>query len=132
MKKVSSYILLGTALVFSGCSKYLEKEPDNRAKLTDPQKVAQLLGTAYPQASYLAFNEAMSDNATDKGQGVISTTNSDSYFFNDVQDNSQDSPEYYWNATYAAIAASNQALDAANKASDPESYSRERGEALVT
>ena len=133
MKKISNYIFIGTFLLAAtGCNKYLEKEPDNRAQLTDPQKVAQLLGTAYPQASYLSFNEAMSDNATDKGAGVIDRTNADSYAWKDVEDNSQDSPEFYWNAAYEAIAASNQALEACNKAENKQAYSREKGEALVT
>jgi starch-binding outer membrane protein, SusD/RagB family len=132
MKKLSSLILLFAFLVFTGCNKYLEKEPDNRAQLTDPQKVQLLLGTAYPQANYMAFTEAMSDNATDKGAGVISVTNADSYAWEDVKDNSQDSPEYYWNAAYEAIAASNQALDAILKAGNTQTYARQKGEALVT
>src|SRR5688500_18335917 len=132
MKKLSSLILLSAFLVFTGCNKYLEKEPDNRAQLTDPQKVKLLLGTAYPQANYMAFTEAMSDNAIDKGEGVISVTNADSYAWEDVKDNSQDSPEYYWNAAYEAIAASNQALAAISKGSNPQAYARQKGEALVT
>jgi hypothetical protein len=132
MNKLLSYtvIILATSL-FAGCKKYLEKEPDNRAKLTDPGKVAQLLGTAYPQANYQTFNEAMSDNANDKGQGAVDITNADSYAFRDVQANDQDSPENYWNACYEAIAAANEALKACAEAPDPQNYNRQKGEGLV-
>ncbi len=43
MKRMIIYAMLGVAVGASGCKKYLEKEPDNRAKLTDPKKVSQLL-----------------------------------------------------------------------------------------
>ena len=132
MKKIILYTgFIITASLVVGCKKYLEKEPDNRAKLTDPKKVSQLLGTAYPQASYLAFNEAMSDNANDKGQGGVDITNADSYAFKDVQANDQDSPENYWNACYEAIAAANEALKTCNEAPDPQNYSTQKGEGLV-
>ncbi len=131
MNRIAIYSIIFGALIFGGCNKYLEKEPDNRAKLTDPKKVSQLLGTAYPQASYLTFNEAMSDNANDKGAGTIDPTNADPYMFKDVQDNDQDSPEAYWDACYEAIAAANQALEACNSAADPENYKTQRGEALI-
>ena len=132
MNKIITYTaLIIASSVVVGCKKYLEKEPDNRAKLTDPKKVSQLLGTAYPQASYLAFNEAMSDNANDKGQGQIDVTNADSYAFKDVQANDQDSPENYWNACYEAIAAANESLKTCNEAPDPQNYSAQKGEGLV-
>ena len=34
------------------------------------EKVSQLLGTAYPQANYMAFCESISDNVADKGTAV--------------------------------------------------------------
>jgi len=95
MKKILIYTFLSSFLALGGCSKYLEKEPDNRAQLTDDKKVAQLVGTAYPLANYMAFTEAMSDNANDKGSGELADTNEQSYAFEDVEDDSQDSPEYY-------------------------------------
>src|SRR5450432_769920 len=98
MKKIIYCTICIVSINLVGCNKYLEKEPDNRAKLTDPKKVAQLLGTAYAQASYLAFNEAMSDNAADKGAGVIEVNNADPYAFIDAPQSDQDSPEYFWDA----------------------------------
>ncbi len=132
MKKIFFYISAGFLLAFgSGCNKFLEKEPDNRAKLDSPEKVSELLGTAYPEANYQPFAETMSDNVTDIGNGAVDNTIHDPYFFIDTRENQQDSPEFYWYGCYSAIAAANQALATIGKVSNPNDYSAQRGEALV-
>ncbi len=118
-------------VMLSACDKYLAREPDNRAKLTDPAKVSQLLASAYPQGSYMAFAEAMSDNAGDKGTGEADVTNSAPYAFENVPNSDQDSPDNYWYSCYAAIASANQALEACNEATNTEDYQSQKGEALV-
>jgi len=75
------HILLFSLPLLAGCSKYLEKSPDNRTELNSPEKVSQLLGTAYPQGNYMGFAEAMSDNVADKGVGTVDITNATSYVF---------------------------------------------------
>lgn len=115
----------------TGCRKYLEHLPDNRTELNSPEKVSQLLGTAYPQANYMDFCESMSDNVADKGVGEQDITNADAYRYKDVTDNQQDSPEYYWNACYSAIAAANHALEACLTAANPADYQAQKGESLV-
>ncbi|PSL30671.1 RagB/SusD family nutrient uptake outer membrane protein [Chitinophaga ginsengisoli] len=125
-------VIGGCLITIAGCNKYLDKSPDSSwTELDTPTKVAQLLGTAYPQANYIVFAEAMSDNVEDKGAGVIDRTNLDPYFFNDVSATEQDSPEYYWQACYTAIAAANNALKACEAAADTSRYSAQKGEALV-
>lgn len=131
MKKIVSSISCLLLIVATGCNKYLEKEPDNRAQLNTPEKVSQLLAGAYPQANYMAFAESISDNVNDKGAGRIELHNRDPYFFEDTKDNQQDSPEYYWNECYKAIAAANLALQAIEKAPDSARYRAQKGEALV-
>ncbi|RFM26286.1 RagB/SusD family nutrient uptake outer membrane protein [Deminuibacter soli] len=132
MKKTTNIILLLAALGSAGCKKFLDKTPDStRTDLSTPQKVSQLLGTAYPQANYIVFCEAMTDNVEDKGLGVQDRPNSDPYAFQDVQSNQQDSPEFYWDACYAAIAAANQALQVCNTAPDSANYRAQKGEALL-
>src|SRR5678815_3950734 len=131
MKKIAVYFFIMTAVTLTGCDKYLEKEPDNRAKLTDPKKVSQLLASAYPLANYMAFNEAMSDNADDKGEGEIDPTNQSPYFFDNVQTTDQDAPDNYWNECYKAIASANEALNACNNAANPDDYKKQRGEGLL-
>lgn len=130
-RKILIYIAVGLLPILVSCNKYLDKEPDNRAKLTDPKKVAQLLGSAYPLANYMAFNEAMSDNAGDKGAGLADVTNRDPYYLEDVHSKDQDSPDNYWSACYAAIAAANEALQACNHAPNPADYQNAKGEALI-
>lgn len=131
MQNILRYITVAALPLLAGCSKYLEKAPDNRTELNSPEKVSQLLGTAYPQANYMTFAEAMSDNVADKGTGTVDIVNATSYKFGDVIDPDQDSPEYYWDACYAAIAAANQALKACETAGNTDAYSSQRGEALV-
>ena len=115
----------------ASCKKYLGQTPDNRASLTTPTQVSQLLGTAYPQGSYMAFCESMSDNMDDKSIGTIWNDNRDPFFFDDVRDDQSDSPEFYWNACYTAIASANLALQTCTSAADTNAYSAQKGEALV-
>ncbi|PSL29744.1 RagB/SusD family nutrient uptake outer membrane protein [Chitinophaga ginsengisoli] len=132
MQRKALYILFTILPAFAGCEKYLDQAPDSTwTQLDTPEKVSQLLGTAYPQANYMTFCEAMSDNVSDKGTGVDQRTNRDPFYFNDVQNTNEDSPEYYWQAAYKAIAAANNALIACENAKDTAAYSRQKGEALV-
>lgn len=131
MQKILLYTTCALLLTTAGCKKFLEKNPDNRASVTTPEQVSQLLGTAYPQGNYMAFTESISDNVADKGTGTQEKTNIDPYFFRDVTDNQQDSPENYWNACYTAIAAANQALEAIRNAADSTLYTAQKGEALL-
>jgi SusD family. len=132
MKKISIYIGF-CAVLFSiaSCKKFLEKNPDNRASLTTPKQVSQLLATAYPGGNYMAFCESSSDNVSDKGIGGQDRTLMDPFYFREVSDKDQDSPEYYFFSCYSAIAAANQALDHISKVPDPENYQAQKGEALV-
>jgi hypothetical protein len=134
MKKTVSYIFLaGSLLLVSACEDYLEQSVDQRTQLNNVEKVSELLATAYPQADYATFTEAMSDLALDKGAGpvVVDQVNEDPYFFRDVESKQQGSPDFYWNACYTAIAAANHALEAIAMAPDPASYNPQRGEALL-
>jgi len=125
------YLSLVALFGFSACKKFLDQPPDNRAELNSPEQVSQLLGTAYPQANYMSFFESISDNVGDKGDGVLERTNTEPYHFEDVTEVEQDSPEYYWQACYAAIAAANQALEICNTATPRSAYNSQRGEALL-
>ncbi|SHM97919.1 Starch-binding associating with outer membrane [Chitinophaga jiangningensis] len=119
-------------LLTTGCTKFLEQQPDSTwTALDTPQKVSKLLGTAYPQSSYIVMCESKSDNVADKGIGQSERPNSDTYLFQDVQSIEEDSPEAYWAAAYSAIAAANQALKACAEATDTALYSAQKGEALV-
>lgn len=133
MKKILLYSSCLFILLSVGCNKYLDKEPDNRAKLNSPEKVSQLLGTAYPQSNYQPFAETMSDNVTDIGNGAPATDNTihDPYFYIDTRENQEDSPESYWDSCYGAIAVANLALQTINAAPNPDAYKNQKGEALL-
>ncbi|UII23173.1 RagB/SusD family nutrient uptake outer membrane protein [Fulvivirga ligni] len=126
-----SAILYFILLFLGGCDDFLSQTPDGRTKLDTREKIGELLVTAYPEANYAAFCEAMSDNVEDNPSGGQDQRNSDAYFWRDGLSTAQDSPEFYWNSCYAAIAAANHALKAIEQAENPEEYSAEYGEALV-
>ena len=134
MKKI--YIILPAVIAilsFSGCKKFLETAPDQRTKLTTPEKVGEVLVTAYTQADYITFAEAASDNSEDKGinQGDIAVENQDAYLWKEVGGRDSGTPINFWNASYTAIASANAALDAIQNASDQTGYLPYKGEALV-
>jgi starch-binding outer membrane protein, SusD/RagB family len=126
------YILISIFLLL-GCESFLEQPVDMRTNLNSVEKVSELLTTAYPQADYATFTEALSDLAWDKGTGnvIIDERNQNPYFFRDVQNRAQGTPDFYWNACYTAIAAANHALEAISKAENPKQYSAQKGEALL-
>lgn len=132
MRKYIISLFAVTAILSTGCEKYLEQAPDQRTTLNSPEKVGELLVTAYPRGNYILLAEASSDNLSFVNiGGGDRPANRDAYFWRDVQGTTQDSPTYYWNSCYQAIAAANQALDAIAKAPNPQSYTAQKGEALV-
>lgn len=132
--KTKTYLrisFIATCIIASSCSKYLEQSPDMRTELDSPEKVGELLATAYPQANYIPFTESMTDNVEDKGAGAIDLVNINPFNFRDADQTGIDGPIFYWNASYKAIAAANQALEVINNSTNPEKYSAYKGEALV-
>ena len=123
--------MLSVIFFTSGCSDYLEQLPDQRTELNTPAKVAELVATAYPHANYITFLESMTDNAEDKSLTGIDVVNSEPWFFHDVPDRGEDTPDNYWRAAYAAIASANHALEAIKNAKDESPYLASKGEALV-
>jgi starch-binding outer membrane protein, SusD/RagB family len=130
-KRFSSLLIVAITIILSGCDNFLSETPDNRARLNSKEKIAELLVSAYPEASYITFTEAMSDNVEDNPSAFQDPRNSDAYFWRDISVTYQDSPENYWNACYAAIAAANHALKIINESSNPEEFNDQKGEALV-
>lgn len=130
--KIFIYIACSCLLLSSSCKKFLEHQPDDRTELNSSVKVAELLANAYPHGNYLAFAEAMSDNAGDKGTTGRDLPNSSPWnYIDQIDATSVDTPPFYWNSCYKAIAAANYALEAIDKAGNTAEYSASRGEALV-
>lgn len=127
------YVLIFFTVALLSCKKYLDVNPDNRTQINTVSKVAQLAGTAYPGADYLAFTEAASDNSEDKGPGAgdVNELISKYYSWQDVVGDPTNSAESYWNGCYEAIAAANQALEAIEEGDFGPEVLPYKGEALV-
>lgn len=133
-KYIKGIFLVVGMLVFSGCEDFLSTEPDStRATIDTPEKVSQLLITAYPRSNYALFAESMSDNVADIGRGNDDRPNRGSYLFEVVEASLDvpDSPEMYWSECYRAISVANQALRICEEATNPDDFSAQKGEALV-
>ncbi|PWK27841.1 SusD-like starch-binding protein associating with outer membrane [Arcicella aurantiaca] len=132
MKKFILYISTLCLITLSGCDNYLDTIPDNRTDINTPEKISELLVGAYPSGSYHAFCEIMSDNIEDNYNN--STPNqiySKPYFWDDVLQLDEDSPQFYWKSCYTAIAAANQALESIKALGGTPNLNPQKGEALV-
>lgn len=128
------YLLLlsGSALLFASCNKFLDEMPDNRTELDNPDKITQMLVSAYP---YMPANlhELMSDNVTDysKNVDIYDAMFEEAYLFQETTDEAQDSPSYVWEENYKAISAANHVLEAIENYEGSEDLSAQKGEALL-
>jgi hypothetical protein len=73
----------------------------------------------------------MTDNAEDKYLNSSDQVNREPWFFNDVPNRAEDTPDFYWLAAYNAIASANHALEVIYAAGDQTPYRASKGEALV-
>jgi starch-binding outer membrane protein, SusD/RagB family len=133
MKKLIIYLSTFSLLSLAGCDKYLDTIPDNRTEINTPEKISELLVHAYPTANYSAFCELMSDNVSDltTSTTVPSPIYGKPYFWEDVLQLDTDSPQLYWSACYASIAAANQALESIKLLGGGANLNPQKGEALV-
>jgi starch-binding outer membrane protein, SusD/RagB family len=134
MKKIKFNIIKVVVVFFivSSCSDILDETPDNRTTIDSPEKIAELLVGAYPEAAYVPFLEAMSDNAGDKGPNAEDVRiNKEMFFWRDINDIDEDTPTNYWNEAYAAIAQANQALASIEGLGGGSELNALKGEALI-
>lgn len=133
--KNTTYNIFKVALLFllvSSCDSVLDETPDNRTTIDSPEKIAELLVGAYPEAAYASFLEPMTDNAGDKGPSAEEVRiNQEMFFWRDINDTDEDTPTFYWNQAYAAIAQANQALASINELGGGEELNPLKGEALL-
>lgn len=133
--KIKNYIkvcLIGSSLVFlSSCSKYLDEAPDNRTEINTTDKIAQLVASAYPKASYAAMLNSRVDYVTDKGTGYEHDNNTYPFFWRDVPSSSQDTPDYFWSKCYFSISEVNHAIESYENLGKPQNAKPFIGEALM-
>lgn len=133
MKKMKTILsLLIVLIINTSCESYLSETPDNRTQIDSPDKISELLVNAYPSASYFEFTETMTDNVFDsKALNLTTTNNSQNYNWEVPDSNRDDSPSFYWDACYSAIAHANAALDAIKKLNNTSELNPQKGEALI-
>jgi hypothetical protein len=136
MKKNSLLIFLLSVFTFVSCDEFLDTLPDKRAELDTPQKIAQILVSAYPTELPVLMFEMMSDNITDNGPqyGVANSelTVTQSYKYQEVTEIDWDVPQRVWQVTYSSISAANQALAAIEEERGvPEETNGSKAEALL-
>lgn len=132
MKNIKITLSLLLLIGFSSCDDFLSEVPDNRTQIDTPEKISELLVTAYPSSSYFALAEAMSDNVFDSELKQAANVNNDNSYNWEMQNQiGTDTENDFWTGSYEAIAAANQALDAIEKLGSPTSLNPQRGEALI-
>jgi len=118
--------------LLAGCDNYLEENPDNRVELNSISKAAQLLTNSYSSASY-GFTEWMGDNVSFTIGTQKLPNHQEAYNWEEFTQFTQDTPEYFWNSTYDAIAHANEVLAVLDDLpGDENRRDAVKGEALLT
>ena len=105
--------MLSATVAFTSCGNgFLDEMPDNRAEVDTEEKVEKLLVSAYSDRGFQMLAEFMSDNVDDYSASSPNTSRflEEVYFWKDVTESNNESPENFWQLTYLNIAAANQAL----------------------
>jgi len=144
-KKIQSYILLlFLATLVGSCDSYLDESPDDRLNLDTVDKAAKVVADAYSRASY-AFTDTYTDlvgpTGNPNGAGVVQNSGGNFINVQDVQTYTwanvdainQDTPTYFWDRTYEAIAQANEVLAVIDDLpGDEKQREAVKGEALLT
>lgn len=134
MKNIKITLSLLILIGLSSCDEFLSEIPDNRTQIDTPEKISELLVTAYPNRSYFPIAEVMSDNVYDteiRETGSIVIINEESFNWEMQSQIDIDSENAFWTASYEAIGAANQALEAIDKLGSPATLNPQKGEALI-
>jgi starch-binding outer membrane protein, SusD/RagB family len=129
---IQKFLITAVALVTTSCGNYLDENPDNRVDLNTTTKAAQLLTNAYSGAGY-TFTEWMSDNVSFTTGTVKLPEHNQSYAWEDVTTDNQDTPTNFWTSTYDAVAHANEVLAVIESLPGERDEKRAvEGEALLT
>lgn len=132
MKKTT---LLFTLILFFGCDDFLDEAPDNRQEISTVEDAAELVVLAYSQGSYI-FLEWLTDNVSKPNGNDFKDWHVENFKFETVEsETDQDTPAFFWENTYAAIAQANQALELLGRIKvieNQKKFNAVKGEALIT
>ena len=120
---------VGTVMTLTSCDDFLDKMPDNRTEINSIEEVTKLLVSAYPESNFNYLCEMASDNAMDNGATytIGERQQQEAYLWEKITGTGNDSPRSFWNNTYIAIAAANQALASIDEMNGRETMKAQRG-----
>ena len=134
-KKNLLYICAAATAIcgLASCNDFLDTMPDKRTEINTPEKVRDILVSAYPTFTSMPMFEYMSDNYDDNGDLYSYSYNQvrEFYYWEELVETTQDSPSGIWSDAYGAIAAANQALVSIEELGNPEECMPYKGEALL-
>ena len=108
-----AFALALPTVALTSCDDYLDTMPDNRATLDSETKIKSILVSAYVEKEFAWVNEMSSDNCDDIGGPQNPNTSrwmDDTFAWKDESEDTNESLNDYWEASYVAIAAANEAL----------------------
>lgn len=130
----NTLVIIIAFISFVGCDQYLDEVPDNRQTVTSLEDISQLLVSAYSEGTY-NFLEWKTDNVTAIPDNTQIDWMTENYqYVPVVSDEAQDTPSFFWESNYQAIAHANQALQALEviKNGDVGFINALKGEALIS
>lgn len=133
MKKI--LLLIGmTTLALASCNK-LDELPDNKVeKIDTPEKIKNVLTSAYPKTSNTYITELASDNIADNGAaapGVPFFAIEAAYWKPIKEYWDIDGLHYFWEYNYQTISLANEALKAIETLGNTAALQPAKGEALL-
>jgi hypothetical protein len=131
MKNIKITLSLLILITLTSCDDFLSEVPDNRTQIDTPEKISELLVTAYPDRTYMLMAETMSDNVFDSDMQDSDVDNRQSFNWEMQSQFGIDTEGDFWNSCYRAIAAANQALAAIDELGSPSTLNPQKGEALM-
>jgi tetratricopeptide (TPR) repeat protein len=131
MKKLIGILFLTINAI--SCDSYLDENPDDRKELSTVEDVAKLVANSYNQGTYL-FIEWMTDNVSAIPDNTQRNHMTEAFTWSPMDSyESQESPTFFWDNAYYAIAHCNEALAVIDKVSGNDDLrSVIRGEALIS
>ncbi len=133
-----TYVLMALPLggvgggLLTSCNDYLDKLPDERAELNSNEKITQLLVSAYPTVNNNLVVEMLSDNVSDNGRAYSAPQlMEETYRFEDVREEGNDTPYYIWGGYYESVAVVNEAIQGIEALGNPASLQGDLAEAKL-
>lgn len=132
---IRSFAIASMGLALVSCNGFLDKLPDNRAEVDTEEKIIALIGSAYPDHDFNMITEMMSDNVDDMNTTYTARFPEQLYFWEDVEETNNESPENYWSSSYISIASANLAIVSAEQLAEEKGWTQTlraaRAEALM-